>query len=812
MVHQRRGFRRFCRSWAMYVIDTIYRLLTEGEAWLTALFLVAGIMLCVFAGQAPHGPVWIWLAVVALGLSVRRFRVLAGGLAGFLLASVHVADQLNDRLDPGQDGIKVQLQGRIHSLVSKEPGRIRFLLFVDQAETGIPSLVQLSWYRNPVLPRAGESWRFEVKLRAPRGYMNPDGFDYERWLFRQGIGATGYVRQGSLMDSTPRGVDGRLLALRESIREALESRVPEGIPRQLMVALVLGEKRGLSQAQREVLAATGTSHLLAISGLHIGLVAGAAFWLVGGLGRLCWPVSGRRVEVIAWAISLLVAGFYACLAGLGIPTRRALLMLCLFAGFKLSRRSLGGWQALCIALGVVCLFDPLAVLDQGLWLSFGAVACIGMVIRGHRSAREGRVSQWANVQLAISVGLAPLLVAQYGQVSILAPLVNLLLVPWFGVALLPPLLLGVLVLPVVPGLAEPILAFQAGHLQLLWSALERLSIVGAWKLAHPGSLVFALAVLGSGLFLLPPGIPGRRLGLVCWLSLLAPIRTGMEHAEFSVTVLDVGQGLATVLRTREHVLVYDTGPAYRENAVASLTLIPYLRSLGIQAIDLLVTSHSDMDHSGGRVATGIAFKPEWELAGDAIAGTEPCVAGMQWEWDGVSFSFLHPQRDSRLEGNEASCVLLVRSRRGSVLFTGDIPSSIERRIVSEQRCLEVDVVIAPHHGSGTSSSASLVKASSPTYVVFAAGFNNRWGFPVESVENRWHMVGSKTLVTGLSGAVTVRFTGDGAGQIDLERMRNRRIWRAGPVSSSLDVQYDSSSFPIRDVRSQCSKLSDPADG
>ena len=796
----------------MHFFDSFRRLVIQGEAWLTALFMVAGILVCVLAEQASEGPVWVWVPGVLLALGIRQLRVLAAGFAGCLLASLQVQHHLADRLAEQQDGIKVQVEGRIASLVSEEPGRIRFMVSVDAADTAIPSRLQLSWYRHPSLPRAGERWRFEVKLRAPRGYLNPNGFDYERWLFRQGIGATGYVRQGELMDASPRGLDGRLLAIRDSIREALESRLPEGISRQLVIALILGEKRGLSQAQREVLAATGTSHLLAISGLHIGLVAGGAFWLVGGLARLCWPGRSRAVEVMSWSISLLLAGLYACLAGLGIPTRRALLMLCMFAGFRLSRRSLGGWQALCMALGVVCLFDPLAVLDQGLWLSFGAVACIGLVIRGHRSSGTGRLSQWLNVQLAISVGLAPVLVAQYGQISILAPLVNLLLVPWFGVAILPPLLLGVLALPLWPDLANPLLQFQAGHLQLLWSGLEQLAVVGAWKLAHPGGLVFGLAVLGSALFLLPPGMPGRRLGLVCWLSLLAPIRVGMEPTEFSVTVLDVGQGLATVLRTRNHLLVYDTGPAYRDNAVASLTLIPYLRAQGIQKIDVLVTSHSDMDHAGGRQATGQAFNPGQELAGDKLPGTVACAAGMEWEWDGVSFRFLHPKSGAGLEGNEASCVLLVRSRRGSVLFTGDIPASVERAIVSDQPCLGVDVLIAPHHGSGTSSSAGLVKASSPSYVIFAAGFNNRWGFPLESVVNRWHRVGSKTVVTGQTGAVTVRFTGDKDGEISLERLRNKRIWRAWPVSSGLDVQYDSSSFPIRDVRSQCSKLSDPADG
>jgi len=752
------------------------------------------------------------LGIALVAARFRRLRVAAAACVGFCLAAHQVQLLLADRLPANLDGSLVQLVGRIDSLVSEEPGRIRFMFAVAEPSQGIPSRVQLSWYRNIQLPRAGETWSLDAKLRSPRGYSNPGGFDYERWLFRQGIGATGYVRAGRKLHDQSADLAGWLLSTRDSIARTLVSLLPAGIQRDLVLALVLGHKRGLSTGQRETLAITGTSHLLAISGLHIGLVSGLVFWFVRFVAGLVWPGASRSAELLAWGLCLAAGLFYAGLAGLALPTRRALLMLCLFAGFKVFRLPLGGWQAWCLALGAVCALDPLAVLGQDLWLSFGAVACIGLVMRGHRIPGNMRLLEWGRVQLAISIGLAPVLAAEYGQISLLAPLVNLLLVPWFGLAILPPLLLGVSCLAIWPEVAAWVIRFQASHLLLLWQGLEHLAAVGAWRLSHPGGLVLFLATLGSLLFLAPPGIPGRRLALVCWLALLFPAGSTLEQGEFELTVLDVGQGLATVVRTAGHILVYDTGPAYSGSSVASLTLIPYLRHQGVKGIDGLISSHSDLDHSGGREDVRLVMHPGWELSGEPMPGASPCEAGAKWLWDGVRFEILHPGRNSGLQGNQASCVLLVHSARGSVLLTGDIPKVAEQEIVDFHSCLDVDVVVAPHHGSGTSSSAALVKATSPVWVVFAAGHGNRWGFPLKSVENRWRSVGAGTLNTGQTGAVTVSFSEPGQAMLNLERLGRKRIWRAGLVSSGSDVQYDSGSFPIRDVRDTCSKLSGPADG
>jgi len=787
-------------------------LLGGGEAWLVSLALVAGTGICLAMRQAPDGPMLAGLGLALMAARFRRLRVTASACVGFFLAAHQVQLVLADRLPANRDGSLAQLVGRVDSLVSEEPGRIRFMFAPEEPAQGIPSRIQLSWYHNAELPRAGETWSLDAKLRSPRGYSNPGGFDYERWLFRQGIGATGYVRAGRKLHDRPANVAGWLLARRDAIARTLVSLVPAGIQRELVLALVLGHKRGLSTDQREILAITGTAHLLAISGLHIGLVSGVIFWFVRFAAGLVWPGASRSAELLAWGLCLAAGLFYACLAGLALPTRRALLMLGLFAAYKIFRLPLGAWQAWCLALATVCVLDPLAVLGLDLWLSFGAVACIGLVMRGHRVPESRRLLEWGRVQLAISVGLAPVLAFEYGQVSLLAPLVNLLLVPWFGTAILPPLLLGVSCLAIWPGVAEWLVSFQAGHLLLLWQGLEHLAVVGAWRLSHPSGLVLCLAALGSLLFLAPAGIPGRRLVLVCWLPLLFPADSALEQGEFELTVLDVGQGLATVVRTAEHLLVYDTGPAYSGSSAASFTLIPYLRHQGVQGIDGLISSHNDLDHSGGREDVSRVMHPAWQLSGEPMPGASPCAAGDQWSWDGVSFEILHPGRNSALRGNQASCVLLVRSARGSALLTGDIPKAAEQRIVERQSCLEVDVVVAPHHGSGTSSSAALVKATSPVWVVFAAGHGNRWGFPLKSVKNRWRSVGAGTLTTGQTGAVTISFSAPGQGLLSLQRPGSKRIWRAGLVSSGSDVQYDSSSFPIRDVRDTCSKLSGPADG
>jgi competence protein ComEC len=784
----------------------------KGEAWAVSLAAAFGTFACLAMERLPQANYLAWLAVVLLLARFRRPRVLAACCAGFFLAAHQAQENLSERLPGELDGTRVELEGRIDSLVNSEPGRIRFRVAVRHPQAGIPPRIQLSWYRNQVLPRAGEIWRLQVKLRSPRGLANPGGFDYERWLFRKGIGATGYVLRGQRQRGAESGAAEWLLSVQDAIYRELAARVPEGIQQELVFALVLGHKQGLHDSHRKILATTGTAHLLAISGLHIGLVSGLVFWLVRLAVGTCWPAASRQGECLAWLLCLAAALFYACLAGLALPTRRALLMLGLFALFKLMRLPLAGWRTWCLALGAVCVLDPLAVLGQDLWLSFGAVACIGLAMRGHRGQGHGRLGEWARMQLAITVGLAPLLAAQYGQISFLAPLVNLLLVPWFGVAVLPPLLLGVILLPIWPALANDIIQFQAQHLLILWQGLEWLSMLGAWQLADPGRLALALAVLGSALFLMPQGLPGKRMGLLCWAAVLFPSGSTLNPGEFELTVLDVGQGLASVIRTRDHLLVYDTGPAYMGNATASISLLPFLRSEGVNRIDGLVTSHSDLDHSGGREILRRSLETAWEMAGEQFEGATPCQAGSQWWWDGVHFQILHPLATSGLRGNDASCVLLVRGVRGSALLTGDIPRLMEELMVSRIQCLAVDLVVAPHHGSATSSSVALVKATSPAKVIFAAGHGNRWRFPADSVVDRWKSVGASGLVTSEIGAVTVRFSTSGQASFWLERLRHQRLWRARPVSSGSDVQYDSGSFPTRDVRNTCSKLSDPADG
>jgi competence protein ComEC len=812
MVHERRALAADIGQLLMNFFQVLARLLTRGEAWAVSLALVAGILACLLTGKLAQCGWPGWLALALMAWRFRAMRVAAAACAGFFLASQQAQDRLSQRLAPEQDAARVQLQGRIDSLVSSEPGRIRFRFAVLDPPPGIPETILLNWYRAELWPRAGETWSLYAKLRTPRGFSNPGGFDYERWLFRQGIGATGYVVSGSRLELQAVGLSSWLLSARDSLARQLAGQVPAGVQRELVFALVLGHRQGLDDSQRQVLAVTGTSHLLAISGLHIGLVSGIIYWLVRVVAGLLWPAASRRTEWLAWSCSLAAGLFYACLAGLALPTRRALLMLGLFALYRLFRLPLGGWQAWCLALGILCALDPSAVLGQDLWLSFGAVACIGLVIRGHRYSGAARIASWARVQLAITVGLAPLLAVAYGQISILAPVVNLLLVPWFGLVVLPPLLLGVVLLPAWPVLAETVIQLQGQHLLLLWRGLEALSVLGAWRMANPGVLSLTLAVLGSALYLCPPGLPGRRLGLVCWLALLLPAQRAPENGEFELTVLDVGQGLASVIRTANHVLVYDSGPAYMGRSTAVITVIPFLQFHGVQRIDGLITSHADLDHAGGADIVRQTMNPRWEVSGDALGAGVPCHNATQWWWDGVHFQILHPEPGSGERGNAASCVLLVRAQRGSVLLTGDIPESVERTMVDRHPCLAVDVVVAPHHGSASSSSAFLVKATSPVKVIFAAGYGNRWGFPRKSVVEHWAGVGAKGLHTGEIGAVTVHFRRSGEATVRLERMHNSALWSLAPVSSGSDVQYDSGSFPTRDVRRICSKLSDPADG
>lgn len=724
---------------------------------------------------------------VAVCLSVRSRKIwFAAAVAGFCWAWLHAEFSLADRLAPHLAGADLEVTGWISSIPRSSGGAVSFLFDVETREPAIPERIRVSWYDAPRVPAAGERWRLLVRLKPPRGFSNPGGFDYEGWLFRHGIGATGYVRPAqSNQRLSPGSWRYAVLRLRAGLNERLSELLGASPMAGIVTALAVGERGQMDAEQWSVLRMTGTNHLMAISGLHIGLAAALGIFLTRGLWSLSpWLMNRCTAVDLGMAGGMLLGGCYALLAGLSVPTQRALIMLSVMASIVWSRRHVPPHNSLAVALFVVLVFDPFAPLATGFWMSFAAVAAILWAIQG-RPRPSRRTTELLRVQFAVCLGLSPFVVAFFGGVSLVAPLVNLIVVPIFSLLVIPAILLSIILLFVLPSVGEFLLTWVGHSLQGIWIGLDA---VAGWRLAHldlnvPLPLTL-LALPGCALLLAPRGFPGRLLGLGFLVPMLLWRQEPIAQGAYELTVLDVGQGLAAVIRTRSHVLVYDTGPSFRSGTdTGALVVVPHLLHHGIRHVDRLVLSHGDDDHSGG-AASLLSTYPATPVTGSDSAaaklpGLEPCKAGQTWDWDGVEFRILHPGSDRDWSGNNDSCVLMVRTAAGSVLLAGDIEAPVEAHAVDALSDLRADVIVAPHHGSATSSTRDFVAAVGPSFVIFSTGFRNRWGFPVNEVVERWRDIGAIPISTAHSGAIALQIDPQaGVSMPSSHRVATRRYWNA----------------------------------
>ncbi|MGD8977370.1 MAG: DNA internalization-related competence protein ComEC/Rec2, partial [Gammaproteobacteria bacterium] len=629
-----------------------------------------------------------------------RLMVFAAACLGAAWTVLSAQSALEARLATPPRGLDRTVVGRVAGLPAVDPGRVRFLFVPDSVpgQRDLPTRMRINWYRPPANPAPGERWRLSLRLRAPRGQANPGGFDFERWLLRNRIGATGYVRAAGPNQRLGAGPD-PWSRIRFDLAAAVQQALPDS-PRAGMIAALLVGSGGIERGQRRLLQQTGTSHLMAISGLHVGIAAG-----VGALlGRWLWllvPLRWIRVRQTAAVIGgVLAAALYAGLAGFALPTTRALAMYLAAALLITRRRALGPWLAFASALVLILALDPLAPLGAGFWLSFGAVA--GLLLIAPSASRGGILGGWLRAQWGVSLALVPVLASLYGQVPVLSPLANLLAVPLFSLVVVPLVLLAGIAIPVWETAATVILGLVDRILARLLDGLAWLVEAGPAPLEPAAApvLVAGIAAVGAALALMPRGFCGRGaapallLPLICWQG-GAP-----DQGAFELTVLDVGQGLAAVVLTRRHALVFDAGPAWPGGDSGASNLAPFLRAAGVGAIDMLVLSHPDLDHRGG-IPGLLAEHPVRKIAGSLYPGLpvgsgDRCQAGRSWRWDGVSFRFLHPGETVGQTGNDNSCVLRVSGSGGSVLLTGDIEARAERRILSREEELESDLVVAPH--------------------------------------------------------------------------------------------------------------------
>ena len=777
---------------------------------MTLLFSV-GVLACQLAAELPTAPLqWAGAAAACIaacialelrrrpGRTVRSVRLalilMASLVAGWTYAAWRADLRLQDALPGEWEGRDVVVSGVVASLPQDFERGIRFVFHADAGPAPLPPVLSVAWYRGfrdgemhdlPEL-HAGERWVLTLRLKRPHGNLNPHGFDYEGWLLQQGIRATGYVRPAADNRRIEACVPGLMYAverLRETLRQRFREALPDAPYAGVLVALAVGDQRSIPPEQWRVFARTGISHLVAISGMHVTMIAALFAMLVSW----CW----RRVPALAlrWPAqqAAVLAGFaaalgYCLLAGWGVPAQRTLYMLGCAALALWLRRDTAPTRVLAMALLVVLLLDPWAVGAAGFWLSFGAVALLFLVSSG-RLGPESRLRQALRTQWAVTLGLVPVLLMLFQQFSLVSPLANAIAIPLVSFVVTPlALLFAVLPLQILADLAHG--AFALTMLPVAW--LGNLPFAN-WQQAAPPPLLAGAAVAGCLWALLPRGTPARWLGLGTLLPLVLWTPPRPPAGEARVTVLDVGQGLAVHVQTAAHDLIYDTGPAYSADANSGeRILLPYLRAAGVRRLHALVVTHQDNDHAGGgeAVLEGIpvdllrsSLPPNHPLRLMAGPRDRPCVAGQTWEWDGVRFRMLHPEADSgATRSNDLSCVLRVEAAGRRLLLTSDIEAASEARLLQrDAAALASDVLVVPHHGSRTSSTPAFIAATAPGWAIFPVGYRNRFRHPNAEVWARWQATGAGLPRTDESGAV--RFLlGAAEPAPESTRIRERHYW------------------------------------
>ena len=802
--------------------------------------------------QARLSAVWVYGALLTFSLCVAALLALLGkrrgvqlialllfsGVFGYAATGLRASHFQAQSLKANWQGQDILVTGVVAAMVQRNESGVRFRLDVESALDGkvqvqLPPTIYLSWYggvatgiagadlqRQPMDLIAGERWQFLARLKVPHGASNPHGFDFELWLWEQGLQATGYVRAGP-KDSPPQRLAQTwahpVERLRQQVRDAIFERVADRKLAGVVAALVVGDQSAIDRADWDIFRATGVAHLMSISGLHVTMFAWLAAALVGWLWRrsvrLCLACPAPTMAV---AGGVLLAFAYSVFSGGGLPAQRTVLMLATVGLLRISGKRWPWPQTWMLACAVVVLFDPWALMQAGFWLSFVAVGILfatGSESAGETPAVSGStakppladatatngahpinrsmhspqrlltlaaasVAALFREQWLITLALTPLTLLLFGQVSVVGLLANAVAIPWVTLVITPLALLGTV--------AAPFWDISAWAVKGLSGYLQGLASLPFATISMAQAPLWAgIAGLTGGILIamrLPWFVRLQGLPLILPLLLWQAPRPELGH--FDLLAADIGQGNAVIVRTANHALVYDAGPRFSlESDAGHRVVVPLLRALDLQ-IDTVVLSHRDADHTGGAQAV-LAMQPQAQLLSSIEDGhvlqitrkATRCVAGQHWQWDGVDFAVLQPDAidyEQPNRTNAMSCLLRISNGRQVALLAGDIEQAQEARLVASGAPLKADVLLVPHHGSKTSSSAGFLDAVQPRHALVQAGYRNRFGHPAQVVTDRYRQRGIAIFESPQCGAMTWTSTEPGA--VRCQRHEAQRYW------------------------------------
>jgi competence protein ComEC len=715
--------------------------------------------------------------------------------SGFFYAAAIAHQRLSDELPAAWQGRDIIIVGVVAELPRQHERGLGFVFDVEQILTSdahVPKRILLSTYNNAKYPvlmmHAGERWQLTVRLKRPHSTSNPHNFDFEAWALERNLRATGYVHQkgdNRRIDISVESPGYLVEIFRESVRNNFQQTLRDAPYVGVLNALAIGEQSSIPAAQWQIFTRTGVNHLMSISGLHITMLAGLVFtifyWLWCQSSHLLLWLPARKAAAVA---GLFVAISYAFMSGYGVPAQRTVYMLAAVAATLWASRNIAPSQLLSSALMVVLLLDPWAVISPGFWLSFGAVALI-FYITANRFLTRNWLVEYGRIQWAMSLGLIPLLLAMFQQVSVVSPIANAFAIPLISFIVVPLTLMGAILQFDWP--------LQLAHYAMsnTMLALEWLNNLptAVWTQHAPPSWSIVIGMLGVFWILLPRGFPSRYLGFILLLPMFLIEPAILPYGNLRLSIFDVGQGLAVAAQTSNHALLYDTGPLFNTEANSgNRILIPALKGMGITQLDKLILTHNDSDHTGG--ALSIMQAMPINVVSSTLPEDSPillksiirerCSEGQKWEWDGVYFEMLHPTvdiiLDEKIRDNDKGCVLRISTGENSVLLTADIEKSSERRLLEHYPDkLNSTIMVVPHHGSKTSSTPEFVNTVAARYAIFTSGYRNQFGHPKPEIIERYRTLGSALLRTDQDGALLVEMDND---SINIERYRatHARYW------------------------------------